>query len=198
MVPPPGRPLLPASSASKTPVQTAGRLPALRPHDSPLEGDGFEPSVPLARVSLDSRGGEGASGRSDRLERRRPFHGGPVVRIRLPPPASPSHGCLSLLQAQMPLLISYYFMQMAERVYEDAAATERERCAATLARWGSPPRSPSRTGRSQGTRRPPRNPRRCRAAAVRPTRMDHDCSAARNDRLYDPPGRDHAWGYAVR
>ena len=35
----------------------------------------------------------------------------------------------------MPLLISDYFMQMAERVYRDAAATERERGAATLARW---------------------------------------------------------------
>src|SRR5207253_164780 len=51
----------------------------------PLEEAEFKPSVPLARVSLDSRGGEGAGGRSDRLERRRPFHGGPVVRIRLPP-----------------------------------------------------------------------------------------------------------------
>src|SRR5207302_10062946 len=53
-----------------------------------LEKAEFKPSVPLARVSLDSRGGEGAGGRSDRLERRRPFHGGPVVRIRLPPAAS--------------------------------------------------------------------------------------------------------------
>jgi hypothetical protein len=35
----------------------------------------------------------------------------------------------------MPLLISDYFMQMAERVYGDAAATERSRGAATLARW---------------------------------------------------------------
>jgi hypothetical protein len=33
------------------------------------------------------------------------------------------------------LLISDYFMQMAERIYGDAAATERERGAATLARW---------------------------------------------------------------
>jgi hypothetical protein len=40
-----------------------------------------------------------------------------------------------LLQAQMPLLISDYFMQMAERVYGDPAATERERGAATLTRW---------------------------------------------------------------
>jgi hypothetical protein len=40
-----------------------------------------------------------------------------------------------LLQAQMPLLISDYLMQMAERVYGDAAATEREHGAATLARW---------------------------------------------------------------
>jgi hypothetical protein len=31
--------------------------------DSPLEGDGFEPSVPLARM-CDSRGGEGAACRS--------------------------------------------------------------------------------------------------------------------------------------
>src|SRR5207248_9429676 len=54
-----------------------------------LEEAEFKPSVPLARVSLDSRGGEGAGGRSDRLERRRPFHGGPVVRIRLPPALSP-------------------------------------------------------------------------------------------------------------
>jgi hypothetical protein len=35
----------------------------------------------------------------------------------------------------MPLLISDYLMQMAERVYGDAAATEREHGAATLARW---------------------------------------------------------------
>ena len=35
----------------------------------------------------------------------------------------------------MPLLIRDYFMQMAARVYGDAAATERERGAATLARW---------------------------------------------------------------
>jgi hypothetical protein len=35
----------------------------------------------------------------------------------------------------MSLLISDYFMPMAERVYGDAAATERERGAATLARW---------------------------------------------------------------
>ena len=35
----------------------------------------------------------------------------------------------------MPLLISDYFTQMAERVYGDAAATERSRGAATLARW---------------------------------------------------------------
>ena len=34
----------------------------------------------------------------------------------------------------MPLLISDYFTQMAERVYGDAAATERSRGAATLAR----------------------------------------------------------------
>ena len=40
-----------------------------------------------------------------------------------------------MLQAQMPLLISGYFMQIAERVDGDAAATERERGAATLARW---------------------------------------------------------------
>jgi hypothetical protein len=39
-----------------------------------------------------------------------------------------------LLQAQMPLVISDCFMQMAERVYGDAAATERERGAATPAR----------------------------------------------------------------
>jgi hypothetical protein len=39
-----------------------------------------------------------------------------------------------LLQAQMPLVISDCFKQMAERVYGDAAATERERGAATLAR----------------------------------------------------------------
>jgi hypothetical protein len=58
----------------------------------------------------------------------------PMVRIRLPPPASPPRGCPSLLQAQMPLVTSDCFMQMAERVYGDAAATERERGAATLAR----------------------------------------------------------------
>jgi hypothetical protein len=33
------------------------------------------------------------------------------------------------------MLIADYFGPMAERVYGDAAATERERCAATLARW---------------------------------------------------------------
>jgi hypothetical protein len=33
------------------------------------------------------------------------------------------------------LLIGDYFMPMAERVYGDATATERERGAATLARW---------------------------------------------------------------
>ena len=55
-----------------------------------------------------------------------------MVRIPLPPPASPSHGCLSLLQAQMPLLISDYFMQMAERVYGDAAATD---ASAAPPRW---------------------------------------------------------------
>jgi hypothetical protein len=33
------------------------------------------------------------------------------------------------------LLVSDYFLPMAERVYGDAAATERERVAATLARW---------------------------------------------------------------
>jgi hypothetical protein len=32
-------------------------------------------------------------------------------------------------------LMADYFVPMAERVYGDAAATERERCAATLARW---------------------------------------------------------------
>src|SRR5205823_284919 len=72
-------------------LATATMVPSPRrlPHTiSPLEEDGFEPSVPLARVSLDSRGGEGAVGRLDRLERRHPFHGGPVVRIRLPPAGS--------------------------------------------------------------------------------------------------------------
>src|SRR5206468_624867 len=33
------------------------------------------------------------------------------------------------------LLVSDYFLPMTERVYGDAAATERERGAATLARW---------------------------------------------------------------
>jgi hypothetical protein len=39
--------------------------------DSPAEEDGFEPLVPLAMASLDSRGGEGSG-----LERRRPFSRG--------------------------------------------------------------------------------------------------------------------------
>ena len=39
--------------------------------DSPLEGSGFEPSVPLAMVSLDPRGGKGAGGRSG--SRKTPF-----------------------------------------------------------------------------------------------------------------------------
>ena len=52
--------------------------------DSLLEEDGFEPSVPLARMSLDSRGGEGATSRSGCLKRR--HH--PVIRScfsRIPP-----------------------------------------------------------------------------------------------------------------
>jgi len=44
--------------------------------DSLLEEAGFEPSVPLARVSLDSREGEGAGGRSDRLEKTPSFSRG--------------------------------------------------------------------------------------------------------------------------
>jgi hypothetical protein len=54
-----------------------------------------------------------------------------------PPPAE-----LSLRDvAASALLIGDYFMPMAERVYGDAAATERERGAATLARWIAKTRS---------------------------------------------------------
>ncbi len=68
--------------------------------DSPVEREGFEPSVPLARVSLDSWGGEGARGRSG-WSRKTPsfFTGGPAVRIRLPPPLSLSHRCRLRLQS---------------------------------------------------------------------------------------------------
>jgi hypothetical protein len=52
----------------------SGRVEFAR--DSLLEEAGFEPSVPLARVSLDARGGEEAGGRSDRFERRRPYSRG--------------------------------------------------------------------------------------------------------------------------
>jgi len=48
-----------------------------------------------------------------------------------PPPARIS----PLAFAAAALLIGDYFMSMAERVYGDAAATERDRGAATLARW---------------------------------------------------------------
>jgi hypothetical protein len=48
-----------------------------------------------------------------------------------PPPADVGLRAL----AAAALLIGDYFMPMAERVYGDAAATERERGAATLARW---------------------------------------------------------------
>jgi hypothetical protein len=51
----------------------------------------------------------------------------------------------SLLQAQMPLLISDYFMQMAERVYGDPAATEREGGAATLDFQGATDGTPRAT-----------------------------------------------------
>lgn len=48
-----------------------------------------------------------------------------------PPPAAISACAL----AAAAMLISDYFLPMAERVYGDAAATDRERGAATLARW---------------------------------------------------------------
>jgi uncharacterized protein DUF3987 len=48
-----------------------------------------------------------------------------------PPPARISPRAF----AAAALLIGDYFMPMAERVYGDAAATERDRDAATLARW---------------------------------------------------------------
>src|SRR6266446_9496763 len=48
--------------------------------DSALEESGFELSVPLARMSLDFRGGEGPSGRSERSKRTIRFNGGPAVR----------------------------------------------------------------------------------------------------------------------
>jgi hypothetical protein len=57
--------------------------------DSLAEGRGFELSVPLARMSLDFRGGEGPSGRSEWSKQATRFHGGPAVRIPFAPPASP-------------------------------------------------------------------------------------------------------------
>ena len=51
--------------------------------DSPLEGDGFEPSVPVARELVYVAEGElGIDGAAKK------FGGGPVVRIHLPPPES--------------------------------------------------------------------------------------------------------------
>jgi len=52
-----------------------------------------------------------------------------AVALRDPPLLTLSPGSL---QAQMPLLISDYFMQMAERVYGDAAATD---ASAAPPRW---------------------------------------------------------------
>src|ERR1700680_4942216 len=50
----------------------------------------FEPSVPLATVSLDYRGGEGSAGRSPLSKKARLlFTGGPAVRIPPAPAASP-------------------------------------------------------------------------------------------------------------
>ena len=56
--------------------------------DSPAEGSGILTSGPLARVSFDSRAGEGLEVDQGGLERRRPLHRGTSA------PASPSRRCL--------------------------------------------------------------------------------------------------------
>jgi hypothetical protein len=61
-----------------------------------------------------------------------PSRPGPAVRIPFAPPASPPHGCLSLLQTQMPLVISDCFMQMAERGY---GMPPRRSASAAPPRW---------------------------------------------------------------
>jgi hypothetical protein len=64
------------SSATKNRRTLSAVAKFTREFDSLAEGEGFELPVPIARASLDSRGGEGAGGQSDGLERRRPFSRG--------------------------------------------------------------------------------------------------------------------------
>jgi len=72
----------------RTLPQSSGRASEF-PQDSPLEESGFELSIPLARMSLDFRGGEWPSGRLEQSKQAIRFHGGPAVRIPFPPPESP-------------------------------------------------------------------------------------------------------------
>jgi hypothetical protein len=72
-------------------VVSAGRFPALRRHDSPVEGEGFEPSVPLAEVSVSPAVREVAEMSTGAVSKKPcPSDGGPRVRIHLPPRAIPS------------------------------------------------------------------------------------------------------------
>src|SRR6266851_6900955 len=75
-------------AAPRYTVAASSRLTLSAPAamDGSSETD-FDPSVPLARASLDSPGGEGAGGRLAGLEDAF-FLGGPAVRISLAPPAS--------------------------------------------------------------------------------------------------------------
>src|SRR6202049_512859 len=65
-------------------------FPRRQPHTiSPLEGAGFEPSVPRSRNG-DFRFREGEAGPGEEaISRRRVPKAGPRVRIHFPPPASP-------------------------------------------------------------------------------------------------------------
>src|SRR5215469_9177924 len=65
--------------------------------------------------------------------------------------------------------------ESAKRALEIAAAGGHNLLGPNLRRSGSPRPSRSRKGRSRGTRRLWRNPRRSRAAEGRPTRLDPDC-----------------------
>ena len=56
----------------------------VHPTDSPVEGGGFEPPVPLAETSRSLR----RNGKCRRGEKSRLESGGPRVRIPVPPPAS--------------------------------------------------------------------------------------------------------------
>src|SRR6478672_12462545 len=68
--------------------------------DSPLEGDGFEPSVPHKKQPFLAA----PFGPAIRLPQQKPALScrGPMVRIHLPPAASLSRECLPCLQAQRP------------------------------------------------------------------------------------------------